>query len=88
MEDWINVSPTSGTGSAEVTVTVDANETIEERSGTITFKSSDGSIVKTVTVTQSGAEEILDVDTETIDVGAEGGTSTINVTSNGSWSIE
>lgn len=54
---WITIDPTSGTGSAIVTVMVTENPTTSSRVGTVTFTQDAGGddIVRTLTVTQEGA---------------------------------
>lgn len=55
---WISIDPSSGTGSASVSVMVAENPTTSSRVGTVTFTQDAGGddIVRTLTVTQEGAD--------------------------------
>ncbi len=52
--DWVSVSPTTGSGIATISVTVDANETFEERSATITVTG--GDLTRSLSFSQEGAD--------------------------------
>ena len=52
-DNWITVTPDSGTGNASVTVKVTAN-TGEARTGTVTFQDKGKTLTKTFTVSQQG----------------------------------
>ena len=54
--DWITATVSGTTNASSVTFDVKANEGATAREGIITFTSSDGSMVRTVTVTQAGKE--------------------------------
>lgn len=54
MEDYINVSPTSGTGNRTVSVTANPNPKFSSRSTTLTVKSGGGWQSRAVTATQLG----------------------------------
>lgn len=58
MNNWISLSQTAGTGNAVITVSPDANPSAITRSATI--KVSNGSITKTVYVSQRAAELKVD----------------------------
>lgn len=53
-KDWIHVDPTEGNGDCTVSVTCDDNNGRNWRYGTITIKSADGSITKSVSISQRG----------------------------------
>ena len=59
-DSWISINTTSGTGSATVSVSVTENTNLSSRTGTVTFKQDPGGddIVRTLTVTQEGADLI------------------------------
>ena len=78
--DWITV--------IEKSVTVDENTAVNTRTGTVTFTSSANgkSISTTLTVNQAAAEYLI-VSPETLTFDAAGGTKTITITSNDSWTI-
>lgn len=49
---WITVSPQSGSGNRDISVNCSDNNKYGSRQGTITIKTTDGSIVKTITIYQ------------------------------------
>lgn len=55
---WISIDTNSGTGNATVSVTVTKNETTSSRTGSVTFTQVAGGddIVRTLTITQNGAD--------------------------------
>lgn len=57
-DDWISIDPSSGTGNATVSVMVAENTETTSRVGTVTFTQDAGGddIVRTLTVTQEGAD--------------------------------
>ncbi|WP_152287370.1 chondroitinase-B domain-containing protein [Flavicella marina] len=57
-DDWISISPTSGTDNGTVTITVAKNTAYTTRSGTVTFSEVTGGddIVKSLTITQQAAD--------------------------------
>lgn len=82
---WIGVSPASGSaGSASVTVSVDPNETPDERSATLRIKC--GSATASVTITQKQKDALTQTPSKT-QFGAEGGNFTIEVTANVEYSF-
>ena len=82
---WLSVSPKSGTGNATLTLTASAeNPSTESRSATITVTSS--SLNAQFTVTQPGVQ--LSVGSTLVSFTAAGGTQTLVITSNTSWSIQ
>lgn len=78
--DWITV--------IEKSVTVSENTAVNTRTGTVTFTSSANgkSISTTLTVNQAAAEYLI-VSPETLTFEAAGGTQTITINSNSSWTI-
>ncbi len=79
---WL-VSPVSGlTESNSLAFDVAANEETSVREATLTFTSEDGSITRTVTVTQAGEELYLNVTPLRIDASAEGGTYPLTISTN------
>lgn len=65
-QDWINVSPASGTGSENIEVTVTANASTSERIGTITVTGS-GVEEQIISVTQAGYVPPIDVTGVSVD---------------------
>lgn len=80
-KSWAQLSQTEGEGSATLQVTVDPADTESTLTQNITFKAGKGTYF--VTVRRKGNQ--FSVSPETIDVPANGGSYSINVTSNISW---
>jgi hypothetical protein len=87
---WLNVSPTSGSNNATVTVeAISANTSSSDRSATFTV-SGEG-LSETLTVTQTGqqANDYLDVNTSSLTLGSESGsTNSFIISSNVSWTVD
>ncbi|KPA11778.1 secreted protein containing APHP domain protein [Candidatus Magnetomorum sp. HK-1] len=79
--DWIAVSKTGNS----VSIQCDANDTISQRSATITV--SGGSLSRQIQVTQSPAPERLDVSPTSKNFSYSGGSVSINVSTNISWNV-
>ena len=87
--DWITLIKSTGVKGESVTYTVTENTGDEKRTGKITITYSDGS-VEIIEVTQKGVMSVYDIDIEADsydDVAASGGTKTITVTCNSSWTL-
>lgn len=88
-EPWIrSISPTSGRGSNNVTITVTVNPSSSaERSAVLIVKNASGSISRNVTVTQSPNAESLQLSTESVNFTYKTGSQDVSVTSNTHWTI-
>lgn len=79
---WISLSPTSGSGNGTITVSVSSNSSTSDRTGTITV--SGGSLSRSVTVTQVGEEETVNVSSVSLSPSsatiAEGGAQQLSAT--------
>lgn len=87
-QTWCTVSPATGDGEEEVTVTVEANEGTTERTATITVKTTAGTpeLEETITITQAPLPEpTLTLSETELSFDSAGGTKTFNVTSNTKW---
>lgn len=91
--DW-NASVTEGSSWLKVdkkngqlaTVSVDENKTAEKRIGKVKIiATADASLSFDITVSQEGAEEMIDVNLKNIEFDAEGGSQTISIASNCGW---
>lgn len=79
-ESWCSIEPASGeAGDTEMTVTVQANETPDERSASVVVTCGDKQ--KTIVVTQK-QKDALTVTASRFDVGAEGGSIAVEVKAN------
>lgn len=81
-DSWITVSPTESTTETEITITVAANTSEMAREGTVEIQM--GTETATLTVQQQGSQLVL---TGSMDYTSKGGSSTLSLTSNGSWEL-
>lgn len=82
-----NISPVSGDGDATVSVIIDVNSNEEPRNGYIRARHN-GQLMSQTIIVQEGKPDLLEVDITEITAPVAGGTYTIHLTSNQSWSIE
>ncbi len=85
-QSWCMVT-SSGNGNGNITANFQANPTTEARIASITV-SANGVTPQVVTLTQEGADPILSVSPESIQVGHEAGATNFNVTSNINWTAQ
>jgi len=85
-DDWLSVSPTSGSaGEVTLTITTTANDTYDERSGSITIKC--GTSSQTIVVTQK-QKDALTITSDKVEVTSEGGTFGVEVKANIDFSVK
>ena len=85
-DSWVDVNPKSGNpGLAEIKITTTPNDTYVERNATIQIKC--GTETKDIVLTQKQVDNIT-VTTDKVELGAEGGTFTIELKSNIDFSYE
>ena len=85
-DSWVDVNPKSGDpGPAEIKITTTPNDTYVERNATIQIKC--GTETKDIVLTQKQVDNIT-VTTDKVELGAEGGTFTIELKSNIDFSYE
>lgn len=82
---WVTVSPASGTGNGSFKISVQENTAFETRSSTVTVKAGDKSA--TVRVSQLALTPSILVNPTSAEVEAAGGTASVDVTSNTSWTV-
>ena len=80
---WLTLSNTSGEGDASLTISAEENTSITSRTGTVTFQT--GATTYAVSVTQKGATPIFEATPSSLSYSASGGSETISITSNQSW---
>ena len=83
-ESWIHVSPKSGNGSAQLSVSVDDNNNAEIRKGTISAKV--GDVTKYVSVQQKGAYLNISTSSE-LEISPAGGTRTVTFSTSDDWAV-
>lgn len=85
---WITVNPSSGDGKMDVSIITEKNPTVEDRTGYVYFKSVEtNAILATIKVTQEKLVEVITINPSSIVFDAEGGTATITIISNTTWTI-
>ncbi|MCR4919621.1 MAG: hypothetical protein K5928_07410 [Prevotella sp.] len=89
-DTWIrSISPSTGRGTQNATVTAEVNpSSTTSRSATISVQKTDGTITRTVTLTQSANTEQLSVSPNTLSFTSDGGTSSASVISNTHWTVD
>lgn len=86
---WIrSISPTTGRGNQNVTVTVDVNpSSTASRTAVVTVKNTSGTITRNITLTQSPNVEKLELSVQTLNFTNSAGSQDITITSNTHWTI-
>lgn len=82
-DEWIHVSPSSGFGSANITVSVDENKEETEREGAIFV--SVGNIKKHIRIIQSG--KYFSFTNENLELASTGGIISLSLKTNEAWTI-
>lgn len=83
-----NISPNSGKGDANVTITTTANPTaLSSRSASIVVKNNSGTIVREVAFTQSASKEIIELSVTSMELTSKGETRNVTISSNTHWTI-
>ena len=85
--EWITLDSDKGKGLATIAAGVTENTSLTSRTGSITVSTSDGSVKKTVSVRQSGADVIFTIDKNEFNVAAVGESFTVKVTHNIGYKI-
>lgn len=88
-ESWITVTPSEGTeGKMDVNIITSKNPNVNDRTGYVYFKSKEtNTTLFTIKVTQGKLVEVITLTPSSVVFDAEGGTATITVSSNTSWTI-
>ena len=85
-DSWLTVSPTSGgAGAVTLTITTTANDTYDERSGSITIQC--GSASQTIVVTQKQKDAIL-ITSDKVEIDADGGEISVEVKANIDFTVK
>ena len=85
--EWITLDSDKGKGLATIAAGVTENTSLTSRTGTITVSTSDGSVKKTVSVRQSGADVIFTIDKNEFNVAAAGESFSVKVMRNIGYKI-
>ncbi len=85
--EWITLDSDKGKGLATIAAGVTENTSLTSRTGSITVSTSDGSVKKTVSVRQSGADVIFTIDKNEFNVAAVGESFSVKVTRNIGYKI-
>lgn len=84
-QTWYTVSPTQGTGTTEVTLTIEASEEVAPRAAVITVQS--GTATATLAITQTGSENPEDPTDQEISIRAAGGEREIVLPTNDGYEV-
>jgi hypothetical protein len=89
-DEWIRVTPSEGgIGVTDVNIITEKNPTVDDRVGYVYFKSKETeTTLFTIKVTQGKLVEVIKINPNYIVFDADGGTATITIMSNTSWTIE
>ena len=85
--EWITLDSDKGKGLATIAAGVTENTSLTSRTGSITVSTTDGSVKKTVSVRQSGADVIFTIDRNEFSVAAAGESFSVKVTHNIGYKI-
>ena len=85
--EWITLDSDKGKGLATIAAGVTENTSLTSRTGSITVSTSDGSVKKTVSVRQSGADVVFTIDRNEFSVAAAGESFSVKVTHNIGYKI-
>lgn len=83
-QEWITVDPSTKTGNGTLTISVKENTTTEERGGEVNVTVAD----KTIKIVVTQKSKYINIDTEALNFEAKGGTTSVSVGTNYSWTIE
>ncbi len=84
-DGWISFTTSSGSGNGNVSFTVQENASDQTRTARITVVGVNSNLTRTVTVNQIGMT--LTIDTESLEFSYEGGTKTIEVNTEGRFTV-
>jgi len=84
---WLTVAPMSGANNGTLTVTATVNTSTEQRTATVSVSNPDLTQPRTVNVTQSGVNPVLQVSPTTLSFAATDSPKTFTVSSNINWSV-
>ena len=83
-----NISPTSGRGDGNVTITTTINPTsLSSRSTIVYVKNSDGTIVRAIPLTQFASKEFIELSLTSIEFSKNSETRDVTISSNTRWAI-
>lgn len=85
ISDWVEIVSTKGLSDHQVILQVSENDDVNSRSGVVTFKS--GDLSEDIIISQQGAEPSLVLGATRFDIGADGGSIRVPITSNIEYEI-
>ena len=83
--DWISFVETKTITTKRYIFNIEPNTTLEDRSGRIHFSQKNGSLSAMLTITQNGENPNFDIETDLVEMDAEGGEARFTVVSNIDW---
>ena len=86
---WLSLADTRTVREETLTLTVEENETFDERSAKVILKGSDGEVLQSITIKQKGVDEVFYTDSEgNYIIDASGGFVEVQVTTNLDYKID
>lgn len=82
---WLSSDKSSGTGNGNFVLTASANATTSDRTTEVILKN--GSLVRTISVTQQAAPIVLTTDQTSMSFSSSGGVADLLINSNHSWTV-
>jgi len=87
-EEWLSVSPSSGSGNQTITLTAKSNSSSESKNSVLEIRSTDGSVSQRVNVEIAGVNATLSVSSKSITFGVtQGDIQHFTITCNTAWTI-
>ncbi len=83
--DWISFVETRTITTKRYIFNIEPNTTLEDRSGRIQFSQKNGSLSAMLTIAQNGENPNFDIETDLVEMDAEGGEARFTVVSNIDW---
>jgi hypothetical protein len=84
-QSWCTVSPSGGTRSGSFTISLEANSTFVARTATVTISSGDGTVSRTITVSQPAKVLTFTLSSSSYSISYKGSEKTLALTANASW---
>lgn len=86
--EWVSVTPTSGSDNGTIVVKARENGSVTDRQSSLNVFSASGEIYITIDITQKGASASIQTDFSSLQfAGHEGADQSLNITCNSSWNI-
>ncbi|MCB9207934.1 MAG: T9SS type A sorting domain-containing protein [Ignavibacteriales bacterium] len=85
-EDWVSISPTSGSNNSTIGIIIEKNASSSIRQTVISV--SGGGITRTIQLIQNGYNEFINIEPDSIFVNSSNGEAIFEISSNVNWTVE